>query len=283
MAAKREIALAGIEVCDLAMEVAGGSAYFKGSVIERAYRDIRGAKLHPFTPEADAAPRRPPRPRPPLRRRLTSTRRPWAALRRGRDGPPPQPSPDTSTSAPRVCEGGRERSWRGGVASAGIRRASVGVREWTSDGAPIGSRGRGRRRLLHRARRLVGARVLRAGRVPQRVQRRAGLAGGVDLAGDDDLLRRRRRHRAVRRPAHRPARRAHPDRRRRHRRRRVAGRARPGAGALAAVPRLRRVRARVLRRRADPGHDRDHPLVPRPAARWPCRSPRPGCRPAGSS
>jgi alkylation response protein AidB-like acyl-CoA dehydrogenase len=52
MAAKREIALAGIEVCDLAMEAVGGSAYSRGSVIERAYRDIRGAKLHPFTPEA---------------------------------------------------------------------------------------------------------------------------------------------------------------------------------------------------------------------------------------
>ena len=52
MAAKREIALAGVEVCDLAMELAGGAAYFKGSPIERAYRDIRAAKLHPFTPEA---------------------------------------------------------------------------------------------------------------------------------------------------------------------------------------------------------------------------------------
>ena len=31
MAAKREIALAGVEVCDLAMEVAGGAAFFKGS------------------------------------------------------------------------------------------------------------------------------------------------------------------------------------------------------------------------------------------------------------
>ena len=51
MAAKREIALAGIDVCDLALEVAGGSAFRRGSVIERAYRDIRGAKLHPFTPE----------------------------------------------------------------------------------------------------------------------------------------------------------------------------------------------------------------------------------------
>jgi alkylation response protein AidB-like acyl-CoA dehydrogenase len=52
MAAKREIALAGVEVCDLAMEVAGGSAYYKGSAIERAYRDVRAAKFHPFTPEA---------------------------------------------------------------------------------------------------------------------------------------------------------------------------------------------------------------------------------------
>ncbi|MEO6627211.1 MAG: acyl-CoA dehydrogenase family protein [Aquihabitans sp.] len=51
MAAKREIALAGIDVCDLAMDIAGGSAYRRGSTIERAYRDIRAAKLHPFTPE----------------------------------------------------------------------------------------------------------------------------------------------------------------------------------------------------------------------------------------
>jgi alkylation response protein AidB-like acyl-CoA dehydrogenase len=51
MAAKREIALAGVEVCDIAMEVAGGPAFFKGSPIERAYRDIRAAKFHPFTPE----------------------------------------------------------------------------------------------------------------------------------------------------------------------------------------------------------------------------------------
>lgn len=51
MAAKVEVARAGIEVCDLAMEVAGGSAYFKGSIIERAYRDIRAVKFHPLTPE----------------------------------------------------------------------------------------------------------------------------------------------------------------------------------------------------------------------------------------
>jgi alkylation response protein AidB-like acyl-CoA dehydrogenase len=52
MAAKREIALAGVEVCDLAMEVAGGASFFKGSPIERAYRDIRAAKFHPLSPEA---------------------------------------------------------------------------------------------------------------------------------------------------------------------------------------------------------------------------------------
>lgn len=51
MAAKAEVARAGIEVCDLAMEVAGGPAFFKGSAIERAYRDIRAVKFHPFTPE----------------------------------------------------------------------------------------------------------------------------------------------------------------------------------------------------------------------------------------
>ena len=51
MAAKREIALAGIEVCDLAMEVAGGAAYYRTSPIEQCYRDVRGVKFHPFTPE----------------------------------------------------------------------------------------------------------------------------------------------------------------------------------------------------------------------------------------
>ena len=51
MAAKREIAIGGIEVCDAAMEVAGGAAYFRTSSIERCYRDVRGAKFHPFGPE----------------------------------------------------------------------------------------------------------------------------------------------------------------------------------------------------------------------------------------
>lgn len=49
MTAKREIGDAGIEVCDLALDLAGGQAFFKGSPIERAYRDIRAIKFHPFT------------------------------------------------------------------------------------------------------------------------------------------------------------------------------------------------------------------------------------------
>jgi alkylation response protein AidB-like acyl-CoA dehydrogenase len=52
LAAKREIALAGIEVCDLAMDLGGGAGFYKGSVIERCYRDIRAVKFHPLTPEA---------------------------------------------------------------------------------------------------------------------------------------------------------------------------------------------------------------------------------------
>jgi alkylation response protein AidB-like acyl-CoA dehydrogenase len=51
MAAKREVAMAGIEVCNIAMDVVGGAAFAKGTVIERAYRDVRGASLHPFGSE----------------------------------------------------------------------------------------------------------------------------------------------------------------------------------------------------------------------------------------
>ncbi len=51
MSAKNEVAEAGVAVCDLAMDVVGGSAFFKGSVIERCYRDIRAAKFHPLTAE----------------------------------------------------------------------------------------------------------------------------------------------------------------------------------------------------------------------------------------
>ena len=51
MAAKREIALAGIEVCDVALDIGGGQSFFKGSPLERAYRDIRAAKYHPLSME----------------------------------------------------------------------------------------------------------------------------------------------------------------------------------------------------------------------------------------
>ncbi len=51
MAAKREIALAGIEVSDLAMDVVGGAAFYRTSPIARCYRDVRGAKFHPFGPD----------------------------------------------------------------------------------------------------------------------------------------------------------------------------------------------------------------------------------------
>ena len=51
MTAKREVARAGVEVCDIAMAVVGGSGYVKGSVVERCYRDIRAAAFHPLTPE----------------------------------------------------------------------------------------------------------------------------------------------------------------------------------------------------------------------------------------
>ncbi len=52
MAAKTAVTEAVHEVVDLAMEVAGGPAFYKGSTIERAYRDVRGIKYHPMQPEA---------------------------------------------------------------------------------------------------------------------------------------------------------------------------------------------------------------------------------------
>ncbi len=51
MAAKREIVLTAIEVCDVAMEVGGRRAFDRDSPIERAYRDVRAGKFHPFDPE----------------------------------------------------------------------------------------------------------------------------------------------------------------------------------------------------------------------------------------
>jgi acyl-CoA dehydrogenase len=49
--AKRCVVTEAQEVVDLAMEMAGGSSYFKRSPIERAYRDVRGGKYHPLPPE----------------------------------------------------------------------------------------------------------------------------------------------------------------------------------------------------------------------------------------
>ena len=51
MAAKKAVTDAAIEACDIAMEIVGGAAYFKGHPVERAYRDVRGIKFHPLDPE----------------------------------------------------------------------------------------------------------------------------------------------------------------------------------------------------------------------------------------
>lgn len=51
MLAKRHVITAASEVVDLAMAIAGGSAYFKRSPLEQAYRDVRAGAFHPLTPE----------------------------------------------------------------------------------------------------------------------------------------------------------------------------------------------------------------------------------------
>jgi alkylation response protein AidB-like acyl-CoA dehydrogenase len=51
MAAKREVVIAASEVTDLAMELGGGATYRTGSPVERAYRDVRAGRFHPFDPE----------------------------------------------------------------------------------------------------------------------------------------------------------------------------------------------------------------------------------------
>lgn len=51
MIAKRDIVRNAVAVVDLAMETAGGVAFFRRCPIERAYRDVRGGPFHPFTPE----------------------------------------------------------------------------------------------------------------------------------------------------------------------------------------------------------------------------------------
>lgn len=51
MIAKRHVVTEAQEVVDLAMQTVGGSAYFKTSPLERAYRDVRAGLFHPMNPE----------------------------------------------------------------------------------------------------------------------------------------------------------------------------------------------------------------------------------------
>jgi acyl-CoA dehydrogenase len=51
MIAKRYVVTEAQAVVDLAMEAIGGSAYFKTSPLERAYRDVRAGLFHPMNPE----------------------------------------------------------------------------------------------------------------------------------------------------------------------------------------------------------------------------------------
>ncbi len=49
--ARRDAMTAAQEVVDTAMEVTGGSSYFRRSPLERAYRDVRAGRFHPLAPE----------------------------------------------------------------------------------------------------------------------------------------------------------------------------------------------------------------------------------------
>jgi alkylation response protein AidB-like acyl-CoA dehydrogenase len=51
MAAKTAVTEAGLEVCDLAMEVAGGAGFYRTQPLERCLRDFRGVRYHPFPPD----------------------------------------------------------------------------------------------------------------------------------------------------------------------------------------------------------------------------------------
>ena len=55
MTAKRHAVIEARAVVDLALEVAGGPAFYRRSPLERAYRDVRGGPFHPLTPEATLA------------------------------------------------------------------------------------------------------------------------------------------------------------------------------------------------------------------------------------
>jgi alkylation response protein AidB-like acyl-CoA dehydrogenase len=52
LVAKRHAVLEAVAVTDLALQVAGGPAFYRRSPLERAYRDVRGGPFHPMTPEA---------------------------------------------------------------------------------------------------------------------------------------------------------------------------------------------------------------------------------------
>jgi acyl-CoA dehydrogenase len=52
MHGKRSVVESAVEVADLAMETVGGASFYRASPIERLYRDVRGGKFHPLTPEA---------------------------------------------------------------------------------------------------------------------------------------------------------------------------------------------------------------------------------------
>ncbi|QJY46619.1 acyl-CoA dehydrogenase family protein [Pseudonocardia broussonetiae] len=52
MTTKRHAVTEARAVVDLTLEIAGGSAFFRTSPLERAYRDVRGGAFHPLTPEA---------------------------------------------------------------------------------------------------------------------------------------------------------------------------------------------------------------------------------------
>ncbi len=48
------VARHAIEVAELAMEVAGGAAFYRDNGLERCFRDIQGARYHPMQPGAQA-------------------------------------------------------------------------------------------------------------------------------------------------------------------------------------------------------------------------------------
>jgi acyl-CoA dehydrogenase len=51
MIAKRQVVTEAQAIVDLAMETVGGSAYFRTSPLEQAYRDVRAGLFHPMNPE----------------------------------------------------------------------------------------------------------------------------------------------------------------------------------------------------------------------------------------